>query len=144
MRINRSNKQDACTCKTFEHDVELTAGHIRAEVEEVLLAGRCVTFAGSSNGGHIATHFASLFDPKFLILISTTPLSHQEDALILSRVPVVMTIGSHESFFGGSLGLRTIARHIGAWRVDFEGYHCRETHAVIAEAVCATQQWFDV
>ena len=56
---------------------------------------------------------------RYLLLASSTPLRHQEDALMHSEIPVVMTIGSSEKYFGGAFALSSVARRVGAWRVEF-------------------------
>ena len=78
---------------------------------------------------------------RYLLLASSTPLRHQEDALMHSEIPVVMTIGSSEKYFGGASALSSIARRVGAWRVEFWGCHCREGLAVMEEAADAVRQW---
>ena len=134
---------DARVSDTFAADIAMTAGVLASEVEDAVAAGHRVAFAGSSNGGHVAAEFALRYGAQYLLLASSTPLQHQEDALMNSQIPVVMTIGSSESCFGGASALSSVARRVGAWRVEFWGGHCREELAVMEEAADAVRQWLD-
>lgn len=131
---------DATVSKTFDDDIAKTGLGICFEIAEVIEAGHSVAFVGSSNGGHVAVHMSSIFSARFLVLCSSVPLKHQEVSLLDSGTPIVMTVGSRESFFGGASALRSIARRVGAWWVEFEGRHCRETRATMWDAVSATKQ----
>ena len=133
--------KDATVCTTFDDDIAKTGLGICFEIAEVLAAGHSVAFVGSSNGGHVALHMSTIFSTRFLILCSSVPLKHQEISLLDSGIPTVMTVGSEESNFGGASAMRTIARRVGAWRVDFEGRHCKETCATMWDAMSATKQW---
>ena len=132
---------DARVSDTFSADIAMTAGVVASEVEDAVAAGHRVAFAGSSNGGHVAAEFALRYGAQYLLLASSTPLQHQEDALMHSQIPVVMTIGSSEKYFGGASALSSVARRVGAWRVEFWGCHCREGLAVMEEAADAVRQW---
>ena len=114
---------------------------VASEVEDAVAAGHRVAFAGASNGGHVAAEFALRYGAQYLLLASSTPLRHQEDALRHSEIPVVMTIGSSEKYFGGASALSSVARHVGARGVEFWGCHCREGLAVMEEAADAVRQW---
>ena len=100
---------DARVSDTFSADIAMTAGTVASEVEDAVAAGHRVAFAGASNGGHVAAEFALRYGAQYLLLASPTPLLHQEDALINSQIPVVMTIGSSESCFGGASALSSVA-----------------------------------
>ena len=129
----------ARTSDTFDEDIGKTCGQLKAEIDECVTMGLDVAFVGASNGGHVAVHFAAAYAHRcqWLLLVSSSPLEHQELQLMHCKFPVVMTVGEWETCFGGCEDLRMVSNAVGACFVHFEGGHCREHIQVMDEASVA-------